>query len=447
MSGRPRAHGVLGAGAERRVAHPPFLWSLAAIALVGLGVRLFYVFVGNASYVFGGDAVYYHYEAWTLADGKGFIDPFRWLFLHQVSQSAVHPPLYSMYLSLVSRLGFWSVTDHRVASTVLGAAVVVIVGLTGRRVGGVRVGLVAATFAAVYANLWINDGMLLSESMSALTISLVLLSAYALWERPDMTHAIWFGLALGAAIMSRAEVAILAPILIVTIVLCRHDVTARTRAQLAAVSGAMVVVCVGPWIGYNLSRFDKPVYMTDSVGAVLSAASCDATYYGSQAGWYGSCHVFGARPIRGDASDVDAAVRKEAVDYIKTHKSRLPVVMLERVGRMWDVWKPRQNVRLNGLLEGRTIGASQIALGSYYFLMPLAVAGVVVMRRRHIPISPIVAPAVVVTVAAAMFFGAVRYRVSAEPAIVVAAAISVDVLWISLVDRRKTLRPSARHVA
>jgi hypothetical protein len=41
------------------------------------------------------------------------------------------------------------------------------------QVGGRRVSLVAAGLAAVYPNLWVNDGLLMSETLAALTTALV----------------------------------------------------------------------------------------------------------------------------------------------------------------------------------------------------------------------------------------------------------------------------------
>jgi NO-binding membrane sensor protein with MHYT domain len=53
----------------------------------------------------------------------------------------------------------------------------------------------------------------------------------------------------------------------------------------------------------------------------------------------------------------------------------------------------------------------------------------VVMRRRRIPIFPLLAIALTATVAAAATFGVTRYRAPAEVPLVVAAAIGMAVAW------------------
>jgi len=432
-----------------REASRSFLVGLGLIALAGLGVRVYFVLVGYANYKIGGDAVFYHLQGWVIADGHWFIDPGRFYYSHGriVTGSAAHPPLYGMYLGLVSRLGFWSITAHRLASCLLGTAAVVLIGLTGRKMASERVGLIAALLAALYANLWINDGMLLSESMTALTAALVLLAAYALWRRATFANATWFGLALGLATLSRAEIVLIAPLVTLPLVLGMRYFTLRRRVQMLGAIALSTLVVVGPWVGYNMTRFAKPVTLTDSFGAVLSSASCDRTYYGKFAGWYFECYTFPHGDVPGDASQRDAVVRRDAVRYIRHHLHRLPVVMAMRVGRLWDVYRPGQTLYLNAVLEGRTRAASRLAVISYWLMMPLAIAGVIVLRRRRIPIMPILGPVIGVTLAAAIFFGVLRYRVSAEPSIVLAAAVSVDVLWTSLVERRRARVPSGRRVS
>ena len=103
--------------------------------------------------------------------------------------------------------------------------------------------------------------------------------------------------------------------------------------------------------------------------------------------------------------------------------------MAIRVGRLWDVYNPRQTIRLNATLEGRTQDASVAAFWSYWFLLPFAIGGLVVLKRRGTPIARSSPPPITVTIAAATTYGVLRYRVSVEPGFVIAAAIAMDALW------------------
>src|SRR4029079_16535838 len=108
-----------------------------------------------------GDSFVYQNAANLLADGKGFIDPGRYQLWGIVTPSASRP-LSPLYLSLWSLVGVRSTLGHRLASCVLGAVAVAVVGLVARRFGrtpaeGDRLGLIAAALAAVSPALWLND--------------------------------------------------------------------------------------------------------------------------------------------------------------------------------------------------------------------------------------------------------------------------------------------------
>ena len=62
----------------------------------------------------------------------------------------------------------------------------------------------------------------------------------------------------------------------------------------------------------------------------------------------------------------------------------------------------------------------------YWFLLPLAVTGTVLLARRRVPIWPLVSTAVAVSITTVLTYGNQRFRLTAEPAIVLAAAIALD---------------------
>ena len=67
---------------------------------------------------------------------------------------------------------------------VFGAGVVLLIGLIGRTVAGDRAGLIAAAIAALYPNLWINDGLVMSETLATLAVALAILLAYRFGRSP-----------------------------------------------------------------------------------------------------------------------------------------------------------------------------------------------------------------------------------------------------------------------
>ena len=92
----------------------------------------------------------------------------------------------------------------------------------------------------------------------------------------------------------------------------------------------------------------------------------------------------------GDASEQAAEWSRRARTYISEHLGDLPRVELARLGRVFELYHPGSPWGpINGdqkiafdVYEGRAEYAARIALAQYYVLMPLAIAGGVILWRR-----------------------------------------------------------------
>ena len=137
-----------------------------------------------------GDALYYSAQAHVIGQGHGYTD-----FFDSSIQTADHPPLTAAFLAPVTFVlgGDTSpVTAQRLTMALVGAAVIVAIGLLGRKVGGrhgTGVGLIAAAIAAVNANFWMNDIVVMSETLGTLGIVVVLLLIYRFVDRPSIGRA------------------------------------------------------------------------------------------------------------------------------------------------------------------------------------------------------------------------------------------------------------------
>ncbi len=136
------------------------------LALIGVGafaLRAGYTLWQRGNDAPTGDAVYFYGQARAVGDGVGFIDPILLQAFDLKLQAAHHPPLYVVYLAFMSKIVGTSPQSLRLASCLLGAAMVVVVGLVGRRVAGERAGLLAAAGAAPYPHLWAHHPLPLSQ--------------------------------------------------------------------------------------------------------------------------------------------------------------------------------------------------------------------------------------------------------------------------------------------
>lgn len=427
-----------------------FVVALTLVVGAGLAWRFIYIIAvrrtvsvnGPNDYFLYGDAFYYHEQANLIARGWWYVEPLHFLREGVTLPSAGHPPFASAFYALASVFGFDGVTDHRLAAAVMGAGTVAIIGIVVWKLAGERAGIVAAVIAAAYPMLWINDAILLGETAAQFATALFLLAAFAFWRRPGRRSAVWLGLALGLAMLSRSELALCA--LIVVVPVCwlagRPRVERRERAARVALAAVAAAALIAPWSIFNSIRFDQPVFLTTGQGAVLSAGACDDVFYGSAIGYYANCFQ-GPWPRLGQNEvERDTEPRTQAFEYIGDHLGRLPVVVAARVGRGWGVFRPGQTTLLDWSLEGRGRGASWIGLIMYYALLPFGVAGLIWMRRHRITILPIVGLAASFTFAIASTFGVTRYRAPFEVGLVVVGALGIDWMIMSIVRRRRSRR-------
>jgi len=412
-----------GGGDDRR-----FWRILSLIALAALVLRVGYVAFAKTNQPIHGDQLFYNAEANRLARGDGFLEPFdpqalsRGVIREGKDPAADHPPLTVIVLAPVSFVTSQALIPQRLTMAVLGTVAVVVIGLLARRLAGDRAGWIAAGIAAIYPNLWVNDGLIMSETIATLVVALALLYAYRLIREPNVANALIVGALCGLAALTRAELVLLVPLLAVPAALVARSVATAQRWKLAGIGVLAAAVLIAPWVGYNLSRFDEPTYLSTNDGIALLGSNCDSVYFGDGMGLT-DLKCLGPNP-RGDQSVDSKIYRDRAFDYIGDHKKRAVLVAFARVGRTWSLFRPWDMVSYNKG-EGREGWVTTLGLIAYFPLLIAAVAGWVVMRRRRRRSWPLLVPVLVVTIASAVTYGQTRFRVPAEPTIVVLAAVAI----------------------
>jgi 4-amino-4-deoxy-L-arabinose transferase-like glycosyltransferase len=401
---------------------------LLLIALGALALRVAYVAFAKTNQPVQGDQLFYNAEANRLARGDGFVEPFdpqalsRGVIREGTDPAADHPPLTVIVLAPVSFVTSEALIPQRLTMAVLGTAAVVVIGLLARRLAGDRAGWIAAGIAAIYPNLWVNDGLIMSETLATLLVALALLYAYRLMREPKLWTALVVGGLCGLAALTRAELVLLVPLLAVPAALVARSVAVGQRWKLAGAGVLAAAVLIGPWVGYNLARFKEPTYLSTNDGIALLGSNCDSVYYGDGIGLT-DLKCLGPNP-RGDQSVDSKIFRDRAFDYIRAHKKRAVLVAAARVGRTWSMFRPWDMISYNKG-EGREGWVTTLGLIMYFPLLVAAVAGWVVMRRRRRRSWPLLVPVLIVTIASAVTYGQTRFRVPAEPSLVVLAAVAV----------------------
>ena len=449
---------------------------LGAIAVVAFAVRVIYVFAERDPLVLHGDNRVYHDVANFFANGYGWISPYFGDFNDNPFQTAVNPPLYSLWITIPSLFGLESPLSHQLWSCLLGTGTIVLLGLLGREIVGPRAGWIAAGIGAIYPNLFYWDAVILSETMSMFTAVLVVLLAYRYFKEPSTKGLLLVAGACALAALSRAELALLVPAVLIPLAVRTPDLDWKQKGQRLVGAGLVGLLLVGPWVGYNLSRFEKPSFISNGLGVTLAATQCDIAYYGPLKGFWDprcsaavSSHQPSARGAeRAQETATQLELREEqaraagtrkyfreceapaftergvrewnakdeserasvyscvSFEYLKDHLGRYPVVVAIRVLRGLGLWDPNQMIKLDQFPEGRDKWIAWTGMVGFWILAALSIAGVVILRKRKTRVYPLVALVAIAFSTIAISFATPRYRTTAEPAIVMLAAVAID---------------------
>ena len=233
-----------------------FAQGLAATAGGGLLLRWYVVLVARPTCEVGapagdcfqinGDALYSFLQGRMLGDGHLFKHGLEHLATGRVVDSAGDPPLFAMLLGSWSVLGFDTVHWQRFLLTFVGAATIVLIGMLARRLAGDIAGWIAAAIAAAHPLLWINDTVLMSESLYQPVLVIVLLVAVAYADAPTMGRALMVGATIAIASLVRGEAALLGVLLLGPLMLLARELSWTERVRQLLAGGLIAILVIQP---------------------------------------------------------------------------------------------------------------------------------------------------------------------------------------------------------
>lgn len=424
-----------------------FRLQFAAVLAVAAVFRIVYVFVVKRGDDLQGDEIYYQAQAVVIANGKWFESPFP-----PGGFAADHVPLTALWLSTVSWIDDRAVLAQRLLMALTGVAVVAAIGLVARMLFGQRAALIAAALAAGYGAFWLNDVVLMSETLATAGVLGVLGCTYAYARQRTVRWAAAIGVSIGLAGLARAELLVLGGVLAAAMILLdgsEADDTDSDASQSAApllmsmrvlhlaLAGIVSLAVLAPWVIRNQVRFEESTVMSTQVGLTVLGANCPPAYSGEFVGfWAIECIELVQVDPGGDQSTASAAYRSYGTEYAVDHVEELPSVVVARVGRGLSVYRPDQMTQINEA-EGRARWASWIATIQFWLLAPIAFIG---LRRwsSSRPRWPLLVTVGFTLVLFAAVYGIPRFRIPMDVVVVLGAAAAIEHWWAS----RDATRPA-----
>jgi 4-amino-4-deoxy-L-arabinose transferase-like glycosyltransferase len=410
-------------------------WVPGAIVVLALVLRLA-VIAADHHYVPAHDAFDYDRHARSIAAGEGFPESG---YVQEGGPSALRPPVYPYVLGGVYAVTGDNIDAGRVVGAVFGALAVLLLYLIVLRIWGRRTALIAALAAAIFPSLVLLSRDLLSEQLFiALELGAVLCVLESRASPQGRGWAAAAGLLCGVATLTRNPGAILAvPILIG---LWRPQ---RESAGWGLGPPLVGVLCIAltlvPWTVRNAAEFGRFVPVSTSSGFGLAGTYNEVSKDDGRhfAAWRTPVIVpeyealFDDRGI--DEGTLDATLRKEAVGFAWDH----PGYAIEAAGanllRLFELSADSVVGRESVPVDSRGIGSEVVLLERIALALALVLGAVggYAMARRIYPRGPLflwLVPVLTIAVAAPIA-GLPRYRVPADPFLLILAALGLSWLW------------------
>lgn len=406
------------------------------IVLAAVAARL--AFVALFGQTLSLQASGYDVYASNLQAGNGYT---RFPDLHPDSDL---PPLYPFFLAGVYAL--FGRSPIPVALVQIGLDVITLLAVyaIGRRVGGERVGLLAAAFTGFYPYLLFQN---VSVNDTAIFITLLVVGVWCAHRTQETGAPAWAvgaGLAFGVGALTKTLVLLVIPWLVLW---WGRRLGLRRTIVLAACLGLAFALVVGPWVARNIRLHGAFTLVSTNDGSNLhqgnNACVADYLWRGWDAQWV-NC----LPPTPAGLSELAEAAwhRDQALAYLRDHPGEWPRLFGVKLLALWSPELMPREVPPDAYLiddevfqyETPAFQAARIVHVLYF--TPLLVLGLFGMwraARDGRPIAPILAVLFAITLTYVVFHPSTRYRAPADPFLFVLAAYAAHEIWQSFRRRQR----------
>jgi hypothetical protein len=354
------------------------------------------------------DETAYDALARSLGRGDGLVPERNWVIAQAGEPTAYGGALYPLFVGLLYKTSGNAFPVVVLLQIALSVAAVYGMWRIGTMVGGDTVGLLAAWGGALHPGLVMAPSLLMTEALSIPCIVAVVLAAAGWATRPTARRAALVGLLIGAAFLLRSPMGVTAIVVAAAAGLVgakRGRLTASAALRQGTVLAVMAAATLTPWVARNALAYGRFVPSDTKSGVNL---------------W-----MFNRPPEAPGWPDVsglneaqrDAHFRARAAENIVQHPVRFARATLVRMLKYWWPVPRRVSTPLHW-----------IGIGMYAAATLLALAGLVILAGRLPTFGPewlVVAGVVVAWGLSALTAVGLRHRLTAEPLLMVCAAVGL----------------------
>ena len=408
---------------------------IGAIVVLAFVLRVAWIAYADFEPTLSDDAGRYDFIGRSLAEGGGFINP-------NGNTTMFWPPGYPFALAAIYKLwpaaalGDHEVTAALVINGALGAATVALVYAIARSPFGATAATIAALICALFPSLIFLANVTLTETLFTFLLML------SLWlfveaERGSVqnTRRAWLLFAIAALIAGYATLvrglALLLPLVLAPF-WWRATGDLRSTVVRAAACGLLIIAVVAPWTVRNFVESDGLVLISSNAGADF--------YIGHADGADGRGRIveelvfrYPELPPAEAEARVNRAGFREGIEWALSHPIDEVELAFRKTYFLW--YRDGEGLRWNDghgehdvMPDGVRDALIVLSNAYYWTVMLAAVAGAVVMLRRHRDQAVtwlLLSLVVYWTLAHIAFFGDPRFHAPVMPVVGLFAGVAL----------------------
>jgi hypothetical protein len=392
---------------------------VAALVALGVALRLGFV-LATTGHTLVGDEIEYDIQGRFITEGR--------FFWSTTPTGEPHPtvwkvPGYPLFVgALYSLLGTDPDRVFAVQALVSGSLTIVLTWVLGRRLFGPPVAVAAAAAVAVYPY-WQFETRLFAESV---VTPLTLAALIVVLERPVTSRrALGVGALVGLTILFRPGAVYMIPAVAVA---WMAGAGLRRGALLTVASVAAACLVILPWSIRNYEVTGEVIPLSAQDAALYGVFNDDAANDPVRPwGWrYRTTRDRDIYERAHELTEVEIyrTLRSRAFDYVRENPEAVPQAFFwNGLTRLWDVRRPR-HILGEAATTGRSQRLTRVQMVMHYVLLPLALLGLWLARRRRALVLPLLALALAASVVY-LADATTRYRAPFDPLIVILAMSAV----------------------
>ncbi len=347
--------------------------------------------------------------------------------------TAFRPPAFPVLLAGVYKLvGVGSASTRweagRILQVLLGTIAVGLICLIARRLWGAKVALLAGAIAAVYPPLLLVGSSLMTEPLYLVfTLGAVLAALRAREPGQAGRWAVLSGVLCGLAALTRGNgIFLLLPVALLVWSGRPRRSRRAISAPLAAIAAALLTIA--PWAVRNSVVFHQFVPLGTESGYALAGTYNDSARTDARAPWLwqpplAQTLTLHRREPRLNEADISNRLSTDVVDFVGAHPGSPFAVAYWNARRLLNLPGPGIERELASVWDyPRTLAV--ISVYAFWLTALLTIAGALTRTARRAPAVLWLCP-LALAVPTLFFLGLTRYRVPADPYVVMLAALGL----------------------